>query len=156
MNFEVWKNGARTITKAQAAELFGMYEKDFSGEVILFPGDLYIEKNDDNYTVDISNHGWAGSFDEVASYLYLEMYVADRMADQVFKEGNGSLDQVVGDIINHHPEIDLKSDDWGGIMGMMFSDVSKEESGWTGSEVYEVARDAIRLYGKKAQPTNGM
>lgn len=154
MNFDDWKAGAKEVSIAEGAEVLGMLESDFerAENVILFPTDLYALRmaDGDHWTI-VGRSEHTGTLDEVAGFLFCEMYVPDRLADHTFRENDGTLDVIVGDMITAHPGIDENADDWGGIMGLMFSDVTKTDTGWTGIEVYDTVSETVRIYGSKPE-----
>jgi len=91
--------------------------------------------------------------DAAAGCLYAEFFITecnDSLTPRI-REDDGTLDSLVGDLLIAMPEIDPSSDDWGGIMGIAFSDVSKDV--YSINEVYNICRDAARTYGNEDLPS---
>jgi hypothetical protein len=141
MRFKEWKSSVREVSHADAAKTLGYSEDDFGvdSQVLMFSSDLYITRGPDGkHCATVSNDGWLGTFDEAAGYLYFWMYVGEH-SDEIVRFSDGSFDDLVNDLFEAHPEIDLGADDWGGIMDMVIRGdedrTDYETREWTASEV---------------------
>jgi hypothetical protein len=140
-----------------AAEIIGIEEGDFAAgsSAWIYDGAAHLFENA-NGTFCCTIYSDSREFDDrnkAAAWLYADFYISECADDplaETLREDDGTLDAVVGDLLQAMPEIDPDGDDWGGIMGLVFSDTSKEA--WSINEVYNLMKDAAKTYAPSGSP----